>query len=292
MTRILLIAGVVLAAAVSAQADEKLKDIACRSVHLGYTAAAGTAFYLECTPEQTADGTYFCAIGFNGGYFGIQQQGKGQKVVICSVWDPARGDDPKKIEETQRVRCLHQGEQVRIGRFGGEGTGGQSFFNFDWKLNETYRFLVAATPDTESGRTTYSGYFYLPNEKTWKHLVTFSTLAKKSTLSGYYSFVEDFKRNRESTKLVRKATFGNAWVKPETGDWQAVTQARFTADSNPVLNIDAGLGAKKDRFWLATGGQTKNDSTKLKDTIKLADGVQGTPPADWTPNRAWTPPQP
>lgn len=278
----------VLTAALTASADDKLKDIACRSVHLGYTAGAGTAFYNEVKVEHSADGTYFCAIGFNSGYFGIQQLGNGKKLVIFSVWDPAAGNDPKKVPADQRVATLFQGEGVRVGRFGGEGTGGQSFFDFDWALGETYRFLVTAAPVADdSGRVAFSGYFYLPKEKAWKHLVTFSTVTKKATLGGYYSFVEDFKRNRESTKSVRRGEFGNAWVKPLKGDWTAITEARFTADSNPALNIDAGLNAAKDRFWLATGGDTANTTTKLKEKIALAKDVKLTPPGDWsTPHDA------
>lgn len=268
----------------AAAADEKLKGIACRSVHLGYTAEAGTAFYNEVNVEQSADGTYFCAIGFNSGYFGIQQLGNGKKLVIFSVWDPAAGDDPRSVPEERRVKTLHRGEGVRVGRFGGEGTGGQSFFDFDWQTGEAYRFLVTADAVTDDpDRTAFSGYFYLPKEKTWKHLITFSTLTKRRTLGGYYSFVEDFKRNRESTKQVRKAGFGNAWVRTVKGEWQPVTAARFTADSNPVLNIDAGLNAAGDRFWLATGGDTANNTTKLKETLRLAAEAKLAAPADWAP---------
>ena len=269
--------------ALAAAADDKLKGIACRSVHLAYTAPAGTAFYNEVKVENSADGTYFCAIGFNSGYYGIQQLGNGKKLAIFSVWDPAAGNDPKSVPEKNRVKMLFKGEGVRVGRFGGEGTGGQSFFDFDWAVGETYRFLVTAEPDaTDKGRVAFSGYLYLPKEKSWKHLVTFSTLTEKKTLRGYYSFIEDFKRNRESTKHVRKAEYGNAWVRTTDGDWKSVMEARFTADSNPVLNIDAGITAAKDRFWLATGGDTMNATTKLREKIALPKDAKLTPPKDWS----------
>ncbi len=45
----------------------------------------------------------------------------------------------------------------------------------------------------------------------------------------------------------------------------ALTQARFTADGNPALNINAGLAG--DCFFLATGGQTKNSGTPLRELI-------------------------
>lgn len=250
-------------------ADEKLKGVACRSVHLAYQAEPGSAFYLEATVRSSADGAYFCAIGFNSGYFGIQELANGKKLAIFSVWDPSAGDDPKKVPVEKRVKTLHKGEGVRVGRFGGEGTGGQSFFDFEWKIGATYRFLVVCAPDGKE-RTAFAAHLYLPEQKEWKHLATFSTLTRKKTLGGYYSFVEDFRRNKISTTKARVAEFGNAWVKAaKDGAWKPVTAARFTADSNPVTNIDAGLIRTKDSFFLATGGKTANTTTKLRDIINL-----------------------
>src|SRR6476646_550571 len=106
-----------------APADEKLKGIACRSVHLGYPAPEGTAFSNEVTVESSAPGTYFMGCGWSTRYFGIQELGNGKKVVLFSVWDPAAGEAPRKVPEEKRVNLLHKGEGVRVGRFGNEGTG-------------------------------------------------------------------------------------------------------------------------------------------------------------------------
>jgi len=263
--RSVLMSFVLLLAALPGMADEKLKGIACRSVHLGYPAAEGTMFYTEAKIEKSADGTYFMAAGFNLGYFGIQELANGKKLVLFSVWDPTSGDDPKKVDETKRVKMLHKDDAVRVGRFGGEGTGGQSFFDYDWKLNETYRFLVTAKPDGND-RTAFSGYFYINEKKEWKHLVTFSTISKGKLLNGYYSFVEDFRRNKISTTKERRATFSNGWVKTTKGDWLELSKARFTADANPVLNIDAGPVA--GGFFLTTGGNIENKTTKLREVME------------------------
>ena len=262
-------------AAVLAPADEKLKGIACRSVHLGYPAPEGVAFYNEMTVEKSADGTYFMACGWGKGYFGIQELANGKKLAIFSVWDPTSGDDPKKVDPEKRVKMLHKDDAVRVGRFGGEGTGGQSFFDYDWKVGETYRFLVTAKHDGDT-RTAYAGYFYVPEKREWKHLVTFST-PTRDLLKGYYSFVEDFRRNKVSTTKTRKASFGNGWVKPAKGEWVSLEKARFTADSNPVLNIDAGPTGK--RWFLATGGDTDNKTTKLRDVMTREKG-DAKPPTD------------
>ena len=258
-------------------ADEKLKGIACRSVHLGYPAAEGTAFYNELTVEKSAPGTYFMACGWDKGYFGIQELANGKKVVLFSVWDPAAGDDPANVPAEKRVKTLHKDEGVRVGRFGNEGTGGQAFFDYAWKAKQAYRFLVTAKADGPN-RTAYAGHFYLAEKKRWKHLVTFSTpTLRGERLRGYYSFVEDFRRNKVSATQTRRAAFGNGWVRTAKGEWVGLDKVRFTADANPVLNIDAG--ADGSRFFLATGGATANTTTKLRDTITRKAG-DPKPPAD------------
>jgi hypothetical protein len=258
----------------AAFADESLKDCACRSVHLSFVAPPGVAFYNEIAVERSAPGTYFMACGWSQGYFGIQELANGKKVVLFSVWDPAAGDDPAKVPPEKRVKLLHNDNAVRVKRFGNEGTGGQSFFDYDWKVGETYRFFVTAAADGPD-RTAYGGYFYLPEAKEWKHLVTFSTLTPKDELlRGSYSFVEDFRRNKVSATQARSMAITNGWMKTTKGEWIELKQARFTADSNPALNIDAR--AEGATFYLATGGDTENRHAKLRETItREASDSQG-----------------
>lgn len=241
------------------RADERLAGIACRSVHLHYPAPSGDAFTNEVIVDQSSEGTYFCVCGFNQGYYGLQELGNGKKVLIFSVWDPGKQDDPNAVAEDQRVKLVAKDEHVRIGRFGNEGTGGQSFLDYDWKVGETYRFLV--TSRVEGERTAFAAYFAPPEATAWRHLVTFSTLTGGKPLGGYYSFVEDFRRNRVSATQERRARYGNGWVRGTDGHWFALTRARFTADNNPALTIDAGV--RNGRFFLATGGDVKNEGTPL-----------------------------
>ncbi len=258
-------------------ADEKLKGIACRSVHLGFPSPEGTAFYNEMKIVSSAPGTYFMVCGWNKGYFGIQEQASGKKLLIFSVWDSEQ-NDPKAVKEDNRTKLIYKDEKTRIGRFGGEGTGGQSFYDFDWKIDQTYRFLV--TSKVEGKRSIYSGFFFHPELNSWIHMVSFSTLTNGSNLKGYYSFIEDFKRDKVSTTFARKAEFGNTWVKSLKEGWVSCNSATFTADANPALSINAGF--TKDRFFLVTGGDTKN-TFKLKDSIKI-EGLKTTHPNDLPKN--------
>ena len=167
------------------------------------------------------------AVGWNTGYFGIQEISADRKVVIFSVWDPTKGDDAKAVPDEQRVEVLHQDRDVRIKRFGGEGTGGQCMWDYAWRDGANYRFVLHATVEGE--KTAYAAYFYLPEEKRWKHLATFRTLTKGSPLKGYYSFVEDFRRNGKSVEQTRRARFANGWVRSLDNVWIPFKQARFTA---------------------------------------------------------------
>jgi hypothetical protein len=273
--------------AAPARGDEKLAGIACRSVHLQYPAPEGDAFYNEVIVDKSAEGTYFCVGGFRHGYYGIQELAPGRrnrdakKVLIFSVWDPGSQNDPNQVDDEERVKLLYKDEAVRVGRFGNEGTGGQSFLDLDWQPGETYRFLVTSAVDGE--RTAFTAWLragddnLAADDQKWRKLVSFSTITGGKPLSGYYSFVEDFRRNRVSTEHAREARFGSGWVRDLAGKWHPLTKARFTADSNPVVNINAG--ERDGWFFLATGGETKNDATPLRGLIELAADAKRERPA-------------
>jgi hypothetical protein len=244
---------------------------AARSVHLAYKAPEAVVFYNELTVQESYAGSYFMACGFKHGYFGIQElNAKGDKVVIFSVWDPAGHDDPDVVDADKRVKVLYQGQDVRIRRFGGEGTGGQSMFAYQWQIGLTYKFLVKAA--VEQDKTIYSAYFYLNESKQWKRLAGFQTITGGDCLKGYYSFIEDFRRDGLSATKRRRARFSNGWVKTLTGNWVALTEAAFTADKTPTTNIDAGI--EDNQFYLATGGDTKNTAALWSTLSRLPQGLE------------------
>ncbi len=253
-------------AASPADADERLAGIACRSVHLNYPAPAGSAFLNAVTVERSAPGTYFCVGGFNHGYLGLQELGNGKTLAIFSVWDPGKQDDPNAVAADRRVKLLAKGETSRVGRFGNEGTGGQSFLDIDWKVGVPYRFLITARP--EGDRTAYAAYIAPPDIKAWQLIASFSTITGGAPLKGYYAFIEDFRRDRVSATRERRARFGPGWVLAEKDRrWTPFLQARFTADRNPSVAIDAGQA--DGLFLLATGGPTTNTHTPLGQSITL-----------------------
>jgi hypothetical protein len=241
---------------------------AARSVHLSYPAPEGELFYNEVVVEQSVNGSYFMACGWNTGYFGIQQLDSPEKrVVIFSVWDPSKGDDPNAVKTGERVEVLHEGEGVRIKRFGGEGTGGQCMAPFAWKPGETNRFLMRG--EVQDKKTAYTAWIWRPDRNDWWKLATFRTRTDGKPLSGYYSFIEDFRRDGRSVHETRRARFGRGWIRTTSGDWVALTRARFTASGaewESKDNIDAG--ATDGCFYLATGGAIAK-SRELRSIIEL-----------------------
>ena len=93
--------------------------------------------------------------------------------------------------------------------------------------------------------------------------------------------MEDFRRNYESAKKVRKASYGNSWAKTVTGKWLPMTQTTFTADGTPSLAINAGkTDAMQHGFFMQTGGETKN-VLKLRSNIAYPAAAAGlTPPKE------------
>lgn len=236
-------------------------------MHLGYVGREGDAFYNEVVVEKSTDGSYFMACGWDTGYFGIQQIKADKKVVIFSVWDPIKGDNPNNVKTEDRVEVLFSGPETRIKRFGGEGTGGQCMKDFNWKIGETNRFVIQSVTETNDIRkTAYTAY--VQENGVWQKLAIFRVQTKGADMRGFYSFVEDFRRDKKSVFDERRARFGNGWVR-KSAQWQPIAKARFTA-SNATWeskdNIDAGLA--EGWFYLATGGDI-HASHELRGVIEL-----------------------
>ncbi len=235
-------------------------------------------FYNEVVVEKSVDGSYFMACGWNNGYFGIQQLGSpDDKIVLFSVWDAAKGDDPNDVKTEDRVEVLYQGEGVRIKRFGGEGTGAQCLWKHGWQSGETNQFLIQA--DTADKTTAYTDWFKSTTLQNWKKLATFRAPHSPGVLRGYYSFIEDFRRDRKSANETHRARFGNGWIKSNEGTWLPLIHAKFTASNaewESKENIDAG--SRDGWFFLATGGDIRS-SRKLSTTIDLPSLPSQSPPA-------------
>lgn len=206
-------------------------------------------------PEDGAiEDSYYMALGFEGGYFGIQRNGPHRRCALFSVWNAADGDNNDDIPENYRVRMLEKGENVKVQAFGNEGSGQQSILNFQWKNGRTYRFLLHAQPFAEGNYVDYSAYI-IDTETGESHFM--SKLRRPHTqryLSGLHSFIENF--NPLQGDKTRKAFYHDIWVKPKDADWQPVTEARLTNDNTGKngIRLDFLGGTEQGKFFLQNGG--------------------------------------
>lgn len=216
------------------------------SVHLFYDFPAGDAewFYNEATvPEEgSVPATYYMLTGFSEGYMGIQTHTDGPNTVLFSVWSPYQTDNPGAIPEDMRIRTLRKGTGVTAQDFGGEGSGGQSFMDYDWKPGRTYGTLVHVHPDGH-GNTDYTGYFRDETGE-WHLLASFRRPKTDTWYKGAYSFLECFDPN--TSIYSRSVRFGNQWVRMKDGTWKEVTEARFSCDNTGRTGMRGDLYGASD----------------------------------------------
>ncbi|MFR9523604.1 MAG: DUF3472 domain-containing protein [Rikenellaceae bacterium] len=185
-------------------------------------------FYNEVkvAAEDMIPGSYYMVSGFTGGYMGIQCGSNGGGRVLFSVWSPYVTDDPNAIPEEYMVTSLRKGEGVVVKEFGGEGSGGQSFMEYDWKADQTYKCMVQVEPDGQ-GNTVYTGYFY--GEGKWHLIAAFKRPKTDSHCTGMYSFLESF--HPATTIHTRQVSFMNQWARLTSGEWREITDASFSCDT-------------------------------------------------------------
>ena len=241
------------------------------SVHLSYPVDDSikvVSFYNEVTIPKDADvlHSYYMACGFSRGYFGIQVNSPTERRVIFSVWDAGNeAVDRNKVDDENKVKLVAKGENVFADGFGNEGTGGHSHWVYDWKVGETYKFLVSATTDSASNSTSYAGYIFIPETQKWKFIACFKAPKDGKPLRKLYSFVENF--DGSNGQLYRKAYFGNQWIKRESGEWKELTRSTFSYDATGKAGdrLDYGGGTDSTKFYLWNGGFVSTQ-TKFGDT--------------------------
>ena len=237
------------------------------SVHLGYQipteASDALWFYNEVTVPEGNDviGSFFMANGFGEGYFGMQVNSTSERRVLFSVWSPYNTDDPSSIPEDQRVQLIRKGDQTTVKDFGGEGSGGQSYMQFNWETVETYRFLLKGEPAVDN-KTDYSAYFFDPKEEKWHFIAQWRRPEISTYLTNLHSFLENF--HTKTGPFMRKAFYNNQWIFDTNSTWHELTQARFTADATALdearLDYAGGYTSGDNGFFLKNCGFFSDNS--------------------------------
>lgn len=230
------------------------------SVHLRYHTPKNIDaeyFYSEMYVPEGMDpiGTFIMVCGFGEGYFGAQVNSEKERRILFSVWSPAKTDDPGNVPEEDKVILKSVGEAVKVGNFGNEGTGGQSYLVYPWKTGTTYRFLLRAHP-CDDGTSEYSAFFFPPEEKKWRLVATFRRPKIQTWIKGVGAFLENF--NPKTGWLTRSVGYSNQWLRDKDGRWFDLNKANFTCDSTGRagvrLDYTGGLSSGKNFFYLANCG--------------------------------------
>jgi hypothetical protein len=273
-----------------------------RSVHSWYNetwyqASPETAeFYIELSVTESHPGTYFMAIGFKHGYFGIQQLTPAylrryncqdtDKLILFSLWNKD-GSPETNAKPDQKAIIIPRSPGVHEGTFSGEGAGLQAYKCFAWQPNVTYKFYIRAylesqinPPYTEKG-SVYQAYFQAPDGE-WQFIAEGKRPAGGILLRDTYSFIEDFMRNGDNEGVAaqdrspfqsRFARYMNPWFKNQSGDWIAFQKTMFTAADNPFTNISLtsppDQGQKGVVFELGTGGPIQWHGPPLDGVVDL-----------------------
>lgn len=226
------------------------------SVHLSYPVGRGTevsAFYCEMTAVEEPLWTYYMACGWHRGYFGMQVNSPTERRIIFSVWDSGgEAVNRNKVDDVNRVQLVAKGEGVHTGSFGNEGTGGHSHLKFNWKTGEKQRFLVTAEP-VDATHTIFAGYYFHPEKKEWMLISSWKAPKEGGYLRGLYSFSENF--SGRNGHVVRKARYGNQWLRTAAGEWREITNATFSHDGTGKADrLDRFMGVEAGEFFLSHGG--------------------------------------
>ncbi len=247
------------------------------SVHCGYDIKSlGNGedfewFYNEVTVpcDMSPVGTYAMAIGFTGGYFGIQVNSENERRILFSIWSPFQTDNPDEIPEDKKVRLIDKHKNMYTCEFGGEGSGGQSYMIYNWHSGETYKFLMRIHPtENEVNKTTYTAYFCFPESGKWELLASFVRPDTNSYIEHPHSFLENF--DDENGFLYRCAVFSNQWAITKNGTWYAPEDIVFTADATARAGNreDYSGGIINGSFYLENGGFF-NHKTEIYSKFKI-----------------------
>ena len=226
------------------------------SVHLMYPVPAGAeveSFYCEVTAIEDPTTTFYMACGWHRGYFGMQVNSPTERRIIFSVWDSGNEAVSRdKVENENRVQLMGKGEGVFSGDFGNEGTGGHSHLKTMWKTGEKQRFVVTAKPLGKS-TTIFSGFWFRPDTQKWMLISSWKAPKEGSYMRGVHSFSENFGGN--NGHLLRKAIYGNQWIRTSDQKWTELTTAKFSHDpTGKADRLDRFMGVEKGQFFLSHGG--------------------------------------
>jgi len=236
------------------------------ATYLGYGSLTDrwSEFNIDITPTHSTKATYFKAIGWSGGYTGIQQVDDGDpNKLIFSVWKSDYG--MAELIEGSPIECKSNTDSA-------EGDFVQCFIDYPWEINKTYNFNITAKHNVSNA----IDYKLLVTDKQSNETKNIATIRVPQENNFYpgtpSSFIEQFAYDQYSCKDIvqRSALYSSIWrIVPETGNKEHITSGIFsrpydTGYGHGSLCFNYAYGSIeslpvnrtniKEGFYLSTGG--------------------------------------
>lgn len=216
--------------------------------------------------------SYYCLLSADGFYAGLQQKREGRQFIF-SVWDAGGGkNNAAKMPADSQAVLLQAGHSVLLGRFGGEGSGVQTRWLFNWQTDSAYKLLTHLQCDTVAQTTTITLFFH--DGQRWKMIAKVRRPHFISTTKGYASFLEDWSGRGDRRR--RAVFYRQQWVRTTDGVWKQPAYAMvMNYTKKKVFNYGA-VSCTDGGYFLVTGAGFTNFYAPDKTRLPYLGG--GSPP--------------
>lgn len=245
--------------------------------------------------ESNIVGTYVMSLGVLSGYMGIQmngwKNGKPLHEVIFSMWDKGSTDEDPNLPDYLRATALDHSDITTIKRFGGEGTGVQSFCRGNhWDCGKYVQFITNCRPETATYKTIENGkeviktqhnmlvsaWFNAQDGKGWQYISTLRLPKNTTFFSSWYSFLENY--NWTTGQALRKGYYKNGYARAKDSDtWYHFNSVGFgntDGGKNVGARHDWGQGVAVNEpgaFFMTTGGYGTTDKRASSVSLNVKD---------------------
>lgn len=208
-------------------------------------------FYSNITVPAGSDmpGVYYRACAFRKGHCGLAVNPAGERFAFFNIVD------------RNGVHPLAQGNEVLEQEYNRDTFSGYSYWNYNWKPGETYRFYMTAVVDSAAQTTDYTAYFFTPQLQQWKLIAAYRTKGI-NYLTELYSASDIIAP--EQNRPVQQVYFGNLWMQNEKRDWMELSKAGFVDQYAGSGIMDAGT---KDSSFYLLSGSTIQPRQRIGDSI-------------------------
>lgn len=238
--------------------------------------------YSEMQVADSCDvvGSYYCALDFNSGSFGLQRLSEEDRRVVFSAWSAVMPKPKNKVSSDASVMLIAKGDSTFVEDLNEGGEGKVCYVRYNWRTGETYKFLIRAEK-ADSLFSDYSAYFYTPERNSWIYISTLRCPSGKALFPSIYAFVENFLPD-EGFRM-HKAFFSNFWFRNrDDGLWKNANKVRFSFDDTGRrgIRLDFDGGIERQMFYLRTGGFFGN-GTRVERHLELPASLSDIPPANF-----------